>query len=121
MSKDQQVYTPAFTSGVNIPTHTATAYGVTIAFRREPELIYNDQRFASGSRTGLLALNWESFPLQHFVFPLAYVIDRDAAVSLASQICNQFNRVNCSAFNCREGNFRLGCLPEAAVLGVRFT
>jgi hypothetical protein len=52
MSSDQQVYTPAFTSGVRIPTdmllRTELAIIAAFPFRLEQELIYNCPRFAQG-------------------------------------------------------------------------
>jgi len=64
-------------------------------------------------RTWLVVLGWESVSFLHFVFPLAYAYRWGCCGLLGRPICNQLNRVNCSAFHCRAGNFRLGCLPEA--------
>jgi hypothetical protein len=64
-------------------------------------------------RTWLVVLGWESVSFLHFVFPLAYAYRWGCWGLLGRPICNQLNRVNCSAFHCRAGNFRLGCLPEA--------
>jgi len=68
-----------------------------------------------------VVLGWESVSFLHFVFPLDYAYRWGCWGLLGRPICNQLNRVNCSAFHCRAGHFRLGCLPEAWLPNLAFT
>jgi hypothetical protein len=89
MSSDQQVYTPAFTSGVRIPTdmllRTELAIIAAFPFRLEQELIYNSPRFAQRGEPGSWSLAGSQSRSYTSFFLWPKLIDRDAAASSAAR------------------------------------